>query len=314
MEIEPFLLRAQAHERADALEHIGETELCQRELHLARLDLREVEDVIDEVQKRLPGFMRAMRVRAGVFFAALAQNHLVHAEDGVDWRADFVRHVREEGTLCLAGLVGLHHAPLAREEVNRADGEQQHEHGEHPDDEAHDGEQAAVERRRWHKADDLAVHALHVRHEHDVFLLVVERGRWRAVEACTQLSQDAAGLHAVDVASVGLRPFSAAHRHGAAREHEHHAARAVKAVDVKFFRELALRVVAVQHIADVFAIEHGHGQEKPFAACIADSGIPLERLADAIPFADFQRVADDGAAAVREHAHALDAHAIDIIF
>ena len=71
--------------------------------------------------------------------------------------------------------------------------------------------------------------------------------------------------------------------------------------------------MAVQHVADVLAIEHGHGQEKPLAACIADGGIPLERLADAVPLADFQRVADDGAAAVREHAHALDAHAVDII-
>ena len=204
MEIEPFLFRAQAHERADALVHVREAEFRQRELHLARFDFREVEDVIDEVQQRLPGFMRTMRVGTGVFFAALAQDHLVHAEDGVDRRADFVRHVREERALCLAGLVGLHHAALAREEIGRADGEQQHEHGEHPDDEPRDGEQAAVERRRWHEADDLAVHALEVGHKHDVLLLIVERGRRRAVEARAQLAQDAAELHAVNVAAVGL--------------------------------------------------------------------------------------------------------------
>ena len=223
-----------------------------------------------------------------------------------------MRHVREERGLRLAGLVGLHDAPLAREEIRGADGEQQHEHGEHPDDEARDGEQAAVERRRRHEADDLPVHALEVGHEDDIFLLVIERGGWRAVEPRAQLAQHAAELHAVDVAAVGLRPVAAAHRHGAAGQHEQHAPRAVEAFDVEFFCELRLRVVAVEHIADVFAVENGNGQEQAFALRVADGGVALERLADAVPLADFQRVADDGAATVREHAHALDAHAVDV--
>lgn len=38
---------------------------------------------------------------------ALAQDHLVHADDGIDRRADFMRHVREEQALRLVCVLGL---------------------------------------------------------------------------------------------------------------------------------------------------------------------------------------------------------------
>lgn len=53
-----------------------------------------------------------------------------------------------------------------------------------------------------------------------------------------------------------------------------------------------------------------HRQQKALAPRIADGQMALKGLTDAVPVAHLQRVADDGAAAMGEHAHALDARAV----
>jgi hypothetical protein len=77
----------------------GQVEGRQLELHLPRLDLREIEDVVDEGQKVLPRGVNILQVlvllRVQLAEHPLAQ-HLREADDRVERRAQLMRHVGEE--------------------------------------------------------------------------------------------------------------------------------------------------------------------------------------------------------------------------
>ena len=82
------------------------------ELELAGLDLREVEDVVDEPQQRVGRrCARSSRYSRCSGVSARVERQLGHAEDAVHRRADLVAHVREELALGavggLGGLLGL---------------------------------------------------------------------------------------------------------------------------------------------------------------------------------------------------------------
>ncbi|MNS49993.1 hypothetical protein D3C72_826290 [compost metagenome] len=84
--------------------------LLDEQLHLAGLDLGEVEDVVDQGQEVPPGALDLLEIgdaaRQAVVLGLFLE-HLGVADDGVQGRAQLVAHVREKAALGLAGQLGL---------------------------------------------------------------------------------------------------------------------------------------------------------------------------------------------------------------
>ena len=82
------------------------------EVELARLDLGEVENVVDDRQQRFGRVAGRLEVLPLLARQLGVEHQIGHAEDGVHRRADFVAHVGEEGALGVAGgFGGLHRLP-----------------------------------------------------------------------------------------------------------------------------------------------------------------------------------------------------------
>ena len=73
--------------------------------HLARLNAREVENVVDNVQQRLGRTHYQRQVFPLVWIQRRVQAELGHAEDPVHRGTDFVAHVGEERAFRLVGLL-----------------------------------------------------------------------------------------------------------------------------------------------------------------------------------------------------------------
>jgi hypothetical protein len=98
-QLDAFLVCALREQVDDFLDDLADVKILRLEAQLAGLDLREVQDVVDDGQQRVG------RALDGGSEAALArielriQQQLGHAEHAVHGRADLVRHAREEFAL-----------------------------------------------------------------------------------------------------------------------------------------------------------------------------------------------------------------------
>ncbi len=95
--------RDEVERRLDALAQIERLRL---DVHPPGLDLREVEDVVDDRQERVAGIAdgRGVVVLLGVELGV--EQQAAHADDRVHRRADLVAHRREERALRLVGGFG----------------------------------------------------------------------------------------------------------------------------------------------------------------------------------------------------------------
>ena len=85
-----------------ARDHLRHVEALAEDLHLAGLDLRDVEDVVDQAQQVAPGGEDLLEVGDEALLAqvvGLLLEHLAVADDGVERRAQLVAHVGQEGAL-----------------------------------------------------------------------------------------------------------------------------------------------------------------------------------------------------------------------
>ena len=92
--------------RATDVEQVGEEDLLGLDRHRARLDLREVEDVADEVQQVGAGAVdgaRELDLLAGEVAVGVVAELLAEDQDAVERRAQLVRHVGQELGLVLRG-------------------------------------------------------------------------------------------------------------------------------------------------------------------------------------------------------------------
>ena len=104
-ELHAVLAGALAHQREHALDGVPRREGRDVQLHPARLDLGQVEHVVEQGEEVAPGVEDVLHV-LGLAVVELAehplQQHLREADDRVERRAELVRHAREEVGLVLA--------------------------------------------------------------------------------------------------------------------------------------------------------------------------------------------------------------------
>ncbi len=106
-ELDALVLGAEPAEVDDPLDERGEVELVRDQLHLASLDLGQIEDVIDQAQEVLAGgadHLDALPAALGELLHALED--LGITEDAVEGRSELVAHAGEEIALGLAGFIG----------------------------------------------------------------------------------------------------------------------------------------------------------------------------------------------------------------
>ncbi|KAF5031945.1 hypothetical protein DSECCO2_622480 [anaerobic digester metagenome] len=101
------LRHAHADHRGDIVEHFPEVELDVLDDDLAGLDLREIEDVVQNAQKRLGRTLDLEQVIPLTRGQPAAQGQVDHAQDGVHGRADLMAHVGQEAALGLVGDLGF---------------------------------------------------------------------------------------------------------------------------------------------------------------------------------------------------------------
>ena len=103
-ELDAGLARLQRQDLAAVGDHLLGREPLGRDLEIAGLDLRHVENAVDDRQEMMAGAVD----QVGIFLPPLGADHqraLLHqhfgeADDGVERRAQFVAHGREEAALC----------------------------------------------------------------------------------------------------------------------------------------------------------------------------------------------------------------------
>ncbi len=103
-DFERFLACLHRQQFRRAFDHLQQIERDDFHIEPPGFDLREIEDVVDDVQQRL----RRLHDRVGVMVLLVRQlrfhHQLGHAEDAVHRRADFVAHRREEFALRTVGV------------------------------------------------------------------------------------------------------------------------------------------------------------------------------------------------------------------
>ena len=139
-ELQALLLRATVDHVDQIIQQRAQLIIDGNDLHLARLYLREVENIIDEPEEIFAGGMNVLRVLDGGRLIGRTQDHFVHAEDCIERSSQLVAHAREEIALHLIRLIrhgffALEFFVLDRFEEISGDyqqyQEQQYEHAEH---------------------------------------------------------------------------------------------------------------------------------------------------------------------------------------
>ena len=98
-ELERLLLRERPERPLSELAHVGELELGGLDLHLPRLDLRQVEDVVDQVEEvaaRGVDRPRVLHLLLAQVLVGVLREQLREDEQRVERRPQLVGHVREE--------------------------------------------------------------------------------------------------------------------------------------------------------------------------------------------------------------------------
>ncbi len=97
--------RERRNDRAHLLDQRLEIDLFEIEVHLARLDLRQVENVVDQIQQMPPGVADLREVGhelVETFVLGHFLQHLAVADHGIKRGAQLVAHIGEEGRFVLA--------------------------------------------------------------------------------------------------------------------------------------------------------------------------------------------------------------------
>ncbi len=104
---QPLVARRLADDRGDAVEDRGKREVGAFQLQSIGLDLRQIEDVVDDRKQVAAGVVDLVEALDLFRRRAASAQQVVEADDGVDRRADFVAHVGQEAALGETRRLGL---------------------------------------------------------------------------------------------------------------------------------------------------------------------------------------------------------------
>ena len=110
-EVQALLGGPRGHEVERPLDALPQVERLGLELELPRLDLGEVEDVVDDGQERVAALADDLRELALLVGQRGVQEEPAHPDHGVHRGPDLVAHRRQEGALGLVGRLGLPAGP-----------------------------------------------------------------------------------------------------------------------------------------------------------------------------------------------------------
>ena len=96
-----------ADDSGEVLKYVIEAKLCLFHLQLASLDLREVEDVVDDAEEGLCSHLCLCQIVALLRGQIGLQGQMGHSEDRIHGGADLMAHVGEEVGLGLGGGHGF---------------------------------------------------------------------------------------------------------------------------------------------------------------------------------------------------------------
>ena len=102
-QLQSFLVRFDRQRLGGLAELFAERKFKRLQFQLARFNLGEVKDVVQQAQQRVGRAFHGLQVTALRLAQLRVQRQVGHAHDGVHRCSDFVTHVRQELTL---GLVG----------------------------------------------------------------------------------------------------------------------------------------------------------------------------------------------------------------
>ncbi len=105
-QLQPLLMGAQGERLHRVAQAFAEVEPLPLQHELPRLDLGEVEDVVDDREQGLARIADGGEVLALLGAELALEDQFGHADDGVQRRADFVAHVGQESALGAAGGLG----------------------------------------------------------------------------------------------------------------------------------------------------------------------------------------------------------------
>ena len=106
-QLHALLARLHREEACRVAQAGGHVEGARTERHLARLDLREVQDVVQEAHQALAAAPDGAHVGLLVVVEGRLGEEVGVADDAVHGRADVVAHVGEKGALGTGGVLGL---------------------------------------------------------------------------------------------------------------------------------------------------------------------------------------------------------------
>jgi hypothetical protein len=98
-ERDALLVRRVREQRGDGVDGDPHVEVHARDLELARLDARVVEDVVDQLEQVLPGILDDLGERRLVAVEPRVEQQAAHPDHAVHRRAQLVRHRGEERRL-----------------------------------------------------------------------------------------------------------------------------------------------------------------------------------------------------------------------
>ena len=111
-DLEPFLFRAQRQGFQQLRQVVADRKRNRFELELAHLDLREVEDVVEDTQERIGRALGHAEILALLRRQRRVERELGHADDAVERRPNLMAHIRQElalGLVCLLSDVRRRH-------------------------------------------------------------------------------------------------------------------------------------------------------------------------------------------------------------
>ena len=138
MKVQIFAAGAEGDHVADVIQHRRQLVRRRDDLHLPRLDLGKIKNIVDDGEQVFAGTLHITRVGGDPLVVAFPQDHLIHAEYRIDRRADLMGHVGKEAALCSAGRIrGLlfqpeYHLIIGLLLLAHPEAQCQH-HGEHED-------------------------------------------------------------------------------------------------------------------------------------------------------------------------------------